>query len=83
MFYAVMIDIIQFISISYMSQDLSLNGILSFCRVLWTRVHLILSLVRDINHINNHFILFQVDIIKICVKFLREQKRLVVIRKTL
>ena len=54
-----LIEVIRFISLSFINNDGSFKGILSFSRALWKNVYLVLSLFRDnlfaLNHLKNFF----------------------------
>ena len=54
-----LIEVIRFISLSFINNDGSFKGILSFSRALWKNVYLVLSLFRDnlfaLNHLKSSF----------------------------
>ena len=54
-----LIEVIRFISLSFINNDGSFKEILSFSRALWKNVHLVLSLFRDnvfaLNHLKTLF----------------------------
>ena len=55
-----LIEVIRFISLSFLNNNGSFEGILSFARALWKNVYLVLSLFRDnlfgLNHLKALFI---------------------------
>ena len=54
-----LIEVICFISLSFINNDGSFKGILSFSRALWKNVYLVLSLFKDnlfaLNHLKTLF----------------------------